>query len=184
MIDYNLLHLPSFSLVKWRRFFNLLKGVGFCRLSLSSWLIGGRSGGFCQSWVQTNLQPGDPPPRSRGRKPPASAAPPYLSHHVDLSSGDTRRISRPFPPSCWIDHCGPIILRALSVHLRLWTSPSPLPITILLFLSCPRRSLFATILYMYNCTFQQKLEQLFSSFLKTSWAIRGFQYKPMSTSQS
>ena len=147
MIDYNLLHLPSFSLVKWRRFFNLLKGVGFCRLSLSSWLIGGRSGGFCQSKVQTNLQPGDPPPLSRGRKPPASAAPPYLSHHVDLSSEDTRRISRPFPPSCWIDHCGPIILRALSVHLRLCTSPSPLPITILLFLSCPRRSLFAMRLY-------------------------------------
>ena len=128
MIDYNLLHLPSFSLVKWRRFFNLLKGVGFCRLSLSSWLIGGRSGGFCQSWVQTNLQPGDPPPLSGGRKPPASAAPPYLSHHVDLSSGDTRRISRPPSPrlvelttadQLFYGHCPSIFA---SVH-----PPSPLP---------------------------------------------------------
>ena len=150
MIDYNLLHLPSFSLVKWRRFFNLLKGVGFCRLSLSSWLIGGRSGGFCQSRVQTNLQPGDPPPRSRGRKPPASAAPPYLSHHVDLSSGDTRRISRPSSPrlvelttadQLFYGHCPSVFA---SVH-----PPSPLPITILLFLSCLRRCLFAMKLYMY-----------------------------------
>ena len=179
MIDYNLLHLPSFSLVKWRRFFNLLKGVGFCRLSLSSWLIGGRSGGFCQSRVQTNLQPGDPPPLSRGWKPPASAAPPYLSHHVDLSSGDTRRISRPFPPSCWIDHCGPIILRALSVHLRLCTSPhphhSPFPVLSKKISICDE---------IVQCTFKQELEPLFSSFPKTSCSKQGFQYKPMSTSQS
>ena len=177
MIDYNLLHLPSFSLVKWRRFFNLLKGVGFCRLSLSSWLIGGRSGGFCQSWVQTNLQPGDPPPRSRGRKPPASAAPPYLSHHVDLSSGDTRRISRPFPPSCWIDHCGPIILRALSLRLPLPPHPSPFSF------SCPvQEDLY--LRWNCTCTFKQKPETLFSSFPKTSFYIRGVQNKPVSTNQS
>ena len=145
MIDYNLLHLPSFSLVKWRRFFNLLKGVGFCRLSLSSWLIGGRSGGFCQSRVQTNLQPGDPPPRSRGQNHlPPQPHPIYLimstchrGTHGGLVAPSPRLVELTTADQLFYGHCPSIFA---SEH-----PPSPSPFSF----SCPVQE---DLYLRWNCT--------------------------------
>ena len=127
MIDYNHSHFHLSHLSgDVGGFFNLLKGVGFCRLSpeLTDWStdravsVRRSSKQFARRW---------PPPHSGRSKPPAPS--PLLCPTQSISS--CRPVIRghgglvPPPPSCWIDHCGPIILQVLSLHLRFSTTPPP-----------------------------------------------------------
>ena len=91
--------------------------------------------------------------------------------HGGLVAPSPRLVELTTADQLFYGHCPSIFA---SVH-----PPSPSPFSF----SCPvQEDLY--LRWNCRCTFKQKLEPLFSSFPKTSCIIRGFQYKPMSASQS